>query len=224
MSDSLVTRVSSTVFGTAVAGFGFSFGRDIYRKFKKGFVYLIVPALLLATVILPFLSASKTFRWHPISFLRWIFSKFFFWLCITSISAYITYILILCIESILRDMDAYAGVTFYGYSLTKIEFILVYTGFFYLIGALDGIRRRKKRKYIYNIEVENSRFLDKIGLTEVDGSSSFTHMDSEGNKFRIEGVGKDLVEFFVVGRRGKRAFIYLDDDGRFIEYSGIANV
>ena len=224
MSDSLVTRVSSAVFGTAVAGFGFSFGRDIYRKFKQGFIYIIILALLFSTIMLPFLSASKTFRWHPISFLRWTFSKFFFWLCIASISAYITYILILCIESIPSDMDAYAGVTFYGYSSTKIEFSLIYTGFFYLIGVLDGMRRRKKRKYIYNIEVENSHFLDEIGVTEVDGSNSFTHMDVERNKFRIESVGKDLVEFFVVGKRGKRAFIYLDDDGRFIEYSGIVNI
>jgi len=221
MTESLVSKVSHTVFGTAVAGFGFSFGRDIYRKSKQGAIYLILLSLLLSTIILPFMSASQTFRWHPITFVRWFFSKFILWLLVTAIAIWITYIVIIILKEFAPPID---GPTFYGYAYNKIEFATAYGGFFYLFGSLDGLRRRKKRKHIHSTEIENAIFMNDIGIVEVDGSDSFTHMDSDGNKFRLVGVGRDLVEFFVVGRRGKRAFIYLDEHGHFKEYSGIVRV
>jgi len=220
MSETLVSKVSQTVFGTAVAGFGFSLGRDIYRNLKKGIVYLILIVLLLGTFILPFISASKTFQWYPISLARWIFSKFILWFLVAIISVAITYFIVV----ILEGMELFKELTFYGYEFDEIEFAILYSIPFYFLGSLDGFRRRKRRKYIYNIEVENSHFMDDRGIVEVDGSDSFTHIDSEGNMLRLETVGRDLVAFFVVGRRGKRAFIYMDEEGRFLEYSGIISV
>lgn len=221
MAESLVSKVSHTVFGTAVAGFGFSFGRDIYRKSKQGAVYLILLAVLLSTIVLPFMSASQTFRWYPVTFVRWFFSKFILWLLTTAIAVWVIYVVIITLKEFAPPIEA---LTFYGYAFNEIEFATAYGIFFYFLGSLDGLRRRKKRKRIYSTEITNANFMNDIGIVEVDGSKSFTHMDSDGNKFRLVGIGRDLVEFFVVGRRGKRAFIYLDEHGYFREYSGIVSV
>jgi hypothetical protein len=100
-------------------------------------------------------------------------------------------------------------------------FSIVISSLFYITGVLDGLRRRSVRMKAHEIEQYNARFMEETGITEIGGGKSFTHEDSEGNMLRLEGMGKDIVEFFVVGRRNKRSYIDIDSEGRFIGYSGI---
>ena len=224
-NNNLISTVSHTVFGTAVAGFGFSLGRDVYKKFKELSHIILLLIFAFSTFAFPFLSASKTFRWYPITKIRWFFSKFLLWMLVCLLGLLVSILLLMALQ----------GLEFFTSSanLLKLEVTRdqaniinssIFVSFFYLLGVVDGLRRRTKRKQVYQIEVDNSQFLDDIGIYETDGSNSFTHVDEEGNWLRLENIGRDLVEFFVVGKRNKRSYIYIDSSGRFSEYSGVISL
>jgi len=224
-SGSLVSSVSNSIFGTAVAGFGFSLGRDVYRKFKEISHVLLILCIGFSSFTFPFIAASKIFRWYPISKVRWFFAKFLLWMVVYLLGFVITF----CFLKMLQSFELIRfSIDFFGVDVSADQAVIIYSfvfvSFFYLLGVVDGIRKRSKRKSIHQIEVDNNRFLEDVGIYETDGSSSFTHIDVDGNWLRLENIGHDFVEFFVVGKRNKRAYIYIDSFGRFSEYTGVISL
>ncbi len=96
MSTSLVRTVSTVVFGSAVAGFGFGMGRDAYRKFKRNWQLVLIIAAVLGAAYLSFMSSSKTYRWYPLSSIKWFFTIFLPWHMLSALGLLLTF---MCIPS-----------------------------------------------------------------------------------------------------------------------------
>ena len=88
------------------------------------------------------------------------------------------------------------------------------------LGFLIGILQRPSRKRQFVIEEENKIFLVQYGIRET-GGKDVTHIDSNNSNLRLLEENNDMLVFMAVGRRGKRAYINLDQDGKMIEYTGV---
>jgi len=229
-SNKKAKKIGRAVANTATLGFGFSLGRDIYKRFKSSFSSLLLLLIVLTILLFPFLAASKSFRWYPLSSLKWFFSIFLPWtlgaIIITLSPYYIFYLFgdwnnfsTYINAEILSEIDNYNG-----YKINILHYQALYFFVIYTFGILHSLFLRSKRKVNYIIEKHNNNFLYSIGIQEIDGASTYTHIDQNGNQLRLVNIGKDVIEFFVVGKRGRRAFIYLDEDEKYKNYSGIVKV
>ena len=239
----LVSNVGHTIFGTAVAGFGLSLGRDIYKRSKKTagdsliaiIIAFAVMAAIFGAVYLPFKSASKIVQWYP-NPAKWFFLVLIPWSVAGAVGAWLAYNVgeFLYYAAFYDlppglDLEADPGIGFETFESSEAFKTFLMTCSAYLacnfgLGFLVGLNRRAKRKEIYDVEMYNQKFLDSHHIKEVDGGESFTHEDGEGHKLRLTSIGKDVVEFFAVGHRNKRAFIKIGPDGRFDTYSGVVNI
>jgi len=206
----LAASVSDAIYGTAVAGFGFSLGKDVYRNVKESRGLLFMILALAGSIILPVIASSQLARWYSISTLRWVFSKLLLW----GLVSIVGFFLIMAMVAL--------GLTNNPTEIMVFSFPI--WALLTAIGLVDGLKRRKVRKEAYTLEKYNQNFLDEQGVFEVDGAESYTHMSVSGERLRLVSVGRDVVEFFVVGGRNKRAYITLNDSGQFTSYSGVVSI
>lgn len=202
--------IAAGVGGAAVAGFGLAFGRDIYRKSKKNIEIIL---LLLAVVFCPFIGGRGLVRGHDRGPLGTIF---------LTVAGSILFIAI--------GFCAATALTFQIVVLGKIEpdnpFTLALLGGFATtavlagIGVVVGLIQRPKRLKVIAIGKANEQFLTNNGFHETDGTD-ITHYDPSGQPLRFLEAHPGRLVFMAVGRRGKRAFIDLDQEGRMIGYTGI---
>ena len=88
-------------------------------------------------------------------------------------------------------------------------------------GLIFGLSQRKKRRVAWDTEKSNIQFFEDHGIEELDNE----HLrDSEGNRYKLKNVFKDELEFQAEGRRGKRGYITFDENGKYISWSGLANI
>ncbi|RUY95819.1 MULTISPECIES: hypothetical protein [unclassified Mesorhizobium] len=208
---SKLALVAAGIGGPAVAGFGFAFGRDIYKKTKKN-VELI--ALLLAAVICPFIGGRGLVRGHD----RGIFGTIF----LTVLASLLLIAAGLCAATLLM-----LGVLML-VADGKLDspFLIALLGAFVLtallagMGIVVGLVQRPKRLKAIAVGKFNERFLEENGFRETDGDD-ITHYDDSGQALRFLEAHQNRLIFMAVSRRGKRAFIDLDQDGRMIGYSGV---
>lgn len=208
---SRLALVAAGIGGTAVAGFGFAFGRDIYNKTKKN-VELI--ALVLATVFCPFVGGRGLVRGHD----RGIFGTIF----LTVLGSLILIVVGFCAAALLlfgvlvlvNDGNADSPLP-----LAVLGGFVV-TAIIAGIGVLVGVFQRPRRLKAIAVAKFNERFLKENGFQETDGDD-ITHYDAGGQSLRFLEAHPDRLVFVAVGRRGKRAFIDLDQDGRMVSYSGV---
>lgn len=214
--NTLVHGVTRLFFGSAVAGAGFSLGRDIYKLFKKNLLILIGVVLALFFLALPYIAATKLFFYRPMSKLKWYLMVFIPWSVLAAVG----------VMPVVMGFHYFqpGGFSYHQEISDGAVYGICYWLLAFLSGGLFSISKRAVAKEAHEIEVFNESFLKSNGILEVDGAASFTHEDPEGNKLRLDGIGRDLAEFFVVGKRGKRAFIYLDGSGRFSQYSGVVSI
>lgn len=223
-------KIGRTVANAATLGFGFSLGRDIYKKSKNSFSSFLYLLIVITIFLFPFLAASKSYRWYPLSSLKWVFSVFLPW----SLAAIITTLIPYCFFYLIGDWnnfgsyinsDNFAEINnFKGYSINFLHYHALFFIVIYSLGFIHAAFQRNKRKTFYYIEEYNNNYLNSIGIKKIDGASKYTHLDHDGNYLRLISIGRDVIEFFVVGKRGRRAFIYLDDAGKYQKYSGIVKV
>ncbi|MBZ9746811.1 hypothetical protein LB516_16300 [Mesorhizobium sp. CO1-1-7] len=208
---SRLALVAAGIGGTAVAGFGFAFGSDIYKKTKKN-VELI--ALVLATVFCPFIGGRGLVRGHDRGIFETIFLTVLASLLLIAAGLCAATLLMLGVLMLVADgkLDS--------------PFLLALLGGFVLttllagMGIVVGLVQRPKRLKAIAVGKFNERFLDENGFRETDGDD-VTHYDDSGQALRFLEAHQNRLVFMAVGRRGKRAFIDLDQDGRMVSYSGV---
>lgn len=231
---SVIQYAPAILAGSALAGFGLSFGRDVYRKAKK---YWPLVAILLC-VLGAFFSGLWLFRNYR-TILGSIFKKLgasivliasciVLHLSLMLLDAILPITLLLfdglsqAVTSIVPDLHPVLAIP-------EILRIVVFQGIAFAIGAIVGVSHRRKRKAAWIAEDHNIAFLADHGLEVVDA-------DDDGNlrlRSSSEEVGYRLtndlsitreLEFLALGRRNKRAYMKYDEIGRYTAWSGLVEV
>lgn len=205
---SKLTLVAAGVGGAAVAGFGLSFGRDIYNKSKKNMDVIL---LLLAVVFCPFIGGRGLVRGHD----RGLFGTIF----LTVFGSILLIAIGLCAATLVFQIIVELGEVENAFP-RALRGGLVTTAALTSIGVLFGLIQRPKRLNAIAISKANDQFLSDNGFRETNGAD-ITHYDPDGQALRFLEAHPDRLVFMVVGRRGKRAYIDLDKNGRMAGYSGI---
>jgi len=107
----------------------------------------------------------------------------------------------------------------------RIQFspnILIFPSCILGIGLISGLAQRRKRRNIWRTEELNKTFLEDHHLQETENSN--IKDQSTGQVFRIQNIQRDGITLFPLGRRNKRAYILIDNAGRFQEYTGMVEV
>jgi len=245
--NSLVKNTTKIFGGSAVAAIGFSFGKDIYRKGKANSEKLLLLAIIVLSLLGTYVGGlflARNYKSLSGSFFSRVLG-----LIILVPSAAVTSIALILAASISTlvhpweftidskyievkpsPSDATVGEVFMiGYDDDRVVFGTASTfvgttgavGLFGL-GLLVGITDREKRKKMWRIEKENEKFLVTNKLSENDNKKLL-----DGNVdqiFRVEGIDSIRITLFPEGRRGKRAYIKLDEDGKYLEYTGIVKM
>ena len=221
----LAASISEAVFGTAVAGFGFSLGKDVYRGFKKYWQVLVITLAVTGAVILPVLAFSRLLRWYPISWWRWMLTKLLWWLIVSMVGLVLILVSLSLNISLFPDLkNQLPDLSLNTQEQVVGAYSVIVWGVLSLVGFCDGLMRRRSRKLAYELEVYNQTFLNENGIREISGADSYTHVDANAEKLRLTNIGKDTAEFFVVGRRNKRAYLTIGDNGKFVSYSGVVSL
>lgn len=207
---SRLALVAAGAGGAAVGGFGLAFGRDIYKKSKKNIGFIL---LLLAVIFCSFIGGRDLVRGHD----RSVFGTIF----LTSIGSVFLILAGFCAATILVSQIVVMGNIdpnnpFPLALLGGFVFTAITTG----IGFLVGSFQRPKRLKAIAVRKANEEFLTDNGFRETDGKD-ITHYDPSGQALRFLEFHPDRLVFMAIGRRGKRAFINLDQDGRMVSYSGV---
>ena len=219
MLTSIAQMAFTIIAGSALSGFGLSFGRDEYRKTKVNWPLLVLLVLFVGI----FFSSLWKFRNYRTASGA-IFKKFGA-LMLLVISLAGAYLLIGLVASILGAMFGIELVIYAFqmsmYSIVGIQIIL------FLSGAIVGISHRRKRRLAWEAEIHNERFLTEHGLQIVSSDEHYRIKDIQDNlNYRfVEDLGlTGLLEFMLIGHRNKRAYVEYDETGKFISWSGLTSL
>ncbi|WP_109366644.1 hypothetical protein [Ochrobactrum soli] len=211
-NKSTLALIATGVGGAAVAGFGLSMGRDIYKGTKKNGGNLL---LLLAVIFCPFIGGRGLVRGHDRGVLGTLFLT------------YIGSILLIAIGFIAASILAFEGLAATskeseagGVIMLAMMIGAAVTAFLAGIGMLTGLYQRPKRLRAFAVNRYNERFLTENGFKETDGKD-ITHYAPDGQALRFLEAHPGKLVFMAVGKRGKRAFIDLDNDGKMVSYTGV---
>ena len=206
-----LSMLAAGVGGAAVAGFGLAAGRDLYKSTKKNAGLLL---LLGTALVCPFIGGRGLVRGHDRGFLATFFltcigNFLLIALGIAAASAIVFYFI--AAGATQSSPATISGAIFIGASAT-----LLMTA----AGILVGLFQRPKRLKIFTVARANERFMHDQGFQETNGTD-ITHYDKSGHALRFLEAHPNRIVFMAVGRRGKRAFIDLDQDGRMTGYTGV---
>ena len=217
---SIVKLAPKIVAGSALAGFGLAFGRDVYRKTKKNL--LLVAAFALVTFA--FYGLFVCCVWIGRNYESWAGSIFRKLGAVAALAVCfgISLYLIVFLDGVIVEASQGAENATVPERLSPIFFggialqILLISS-----GLIFGLTQRKKRRVAWDTEKSNIQFFKDHGIEELDDEH---FRDSEGNRYKLKNVFKDELEFQAEGRRGKRGYITFDENGKYISWSGLANI
>ena len=233
---SVLRMAPHIVFGSAIAGFGLAFGRDMYRGFKKNWPTILVLFVLLSG----FLGMYCSGLWFARNHRPWWLGVFY--RLGTIALAYASFVVLAFIGLIIEDIFA-AGTpeVLLSYVLALAtgqigldDFLgeaLKNTGPIYLIfmssgaglaviGLGIGFFQRRRRRKAWQADRHNKQFFADHGLTTLREDRL---RDDQDNGYELDDVFPEHgeLEFKVLGRRGKRAYLEFDEDGRYTSWSGV---
>ena len=265
---SLISTSSKIVGGSALAGFGLSIGRDVYKGTKKNSGQLILALLLMLAIFTLYMTSIWFFRNYRSFFggmIKRIGAAIFF-----VPSYFVTFaglytaiyipVAMLDLEMSFVPLEMFSvSIADYvvewrsllGEFLSRIftsvgansgneassigeptglrrevdqRILLAVFLLQHLIifsGVLSGLRHRRKRQMAWTAEDHNSKFLHENGIEELDE----THFrDSVGNRYRLHNVFLREIELFAEGKRNRRAYIQVDEAGKFTSWSGLTSI
>lgn len=216
----ILSQVAAKVTNSAIFGFGSSAGRDSWKSFKKNFFLLVVTLALIGLVTFPFLAFKSFVQGYPdaeideqtagkntgyLHLIGFVFCAIF---C-------------LFVIWLLNDQNSSA--------LAWGQIRPVYIGMFCifcissLCGYFVGKLVRPRRMARFAIMARNDQFMNENGLSET-GEQEITHYDSEGTGLRFMEQTEQRIVFMAVGRRNKRAYIQLSEEGEMLSYSGVVSL
>lgn len=207
--------IPSAIGGSAVAGFGLSLGRDVYKKAKQNIGSILLIAAIVLSIFGLFVAGIWFFRNYRTT-IKMIIFRF-----LSVITALFSCVFLLSLVYIFKSnpsvIEPLQGIFVIASGPTGAIFVGIF-----LVGGLLGFSQRGKRKRIWSAEESNSTFLSEVGL-DFDKESGHA-FDKSGNKYRIEGISENRVVLFAVGRKNKRGFITIDKDGRYLDWSGLVSI
>ena len=204
MISSVARYAPSIVAGSALAGFGLAFGRDVYKQTKKNWHI----AAILACLVGVFFSGMWLFRNYRTPG-NSLFKK---------LGALI--VLIGSCSAILFAAQ---------FLLIPPPWVIILQVVLFLIGAAFGISHRKRRRLAWEAEDHNEDFLEahNLEVIDVDEKGNLRLRDhDEGIGYRMM-VDLDItgeLEFMALGKRNKRGYLEYDRSGKYTHWSGLANV
>lgn len=199
--SALARTVSRAVFGTAVAGTGFSLGRDIYRAVKRNGVYVVLLILGAFSIYLPYLGTKQLVQGYRRGVWGTIFKTIIWNVLLIALVPCILYLML----SEGRELSR------------EIQFPLIACFPSILTGLIVGLVLRYKRTRAFKIEDYNDAFMRQHGIKET-GLSDHTHEDANGNHLRFLEVGNNKIVFMNTKKKGGRAYIDIDDTGKMLQY------
>jgi hypothetical protein len=267
---SLITTSSKIIGGSALAGFGLSFGRDVYKGTKKSIGKLLLLLIFVAALMLLYTTSVWLFRNYA-SLIGGFFKRLGA-LALFIPSYYITFgglyaifylaygwfgieltlvpleILALPIAEYSIEWRSYMGefLSLVFNSVTEtttnnndqnsidggkeipghmdqkiliLVFFLQHLIIFF--GVVGGVKHRTRRRTVWEAEEHNSEFLRNNGIEELDENN---FRDSQGNRYRLHNIFEREIELFAEGRRNMRAYIQVDETGKFSSWSGLVSI
>lgn len=202
-SQGALRGLAAIAAGSAAAGFGWSAGRDLYRKGKEW----ILPVIAFVAVA----GGSGYAAWnlsrghHSSSILRVVGA-------ILAAAGSLTLCAILV--AVMGQPQTGKPNPSAGGLLGLALMIHAASA---VIGLLVGLAQRGRRVRTFALERDNLAFMNANGIRDVGGREE-TFVDAAGNELKLDDVRRDAMVFRVQGRRGARAYVDLDASGRMIAY------
>lgn len=223
---SLIRYAPALVAGSAISGFGFAVGRDVYRQTKKYWPVMVILACLVGV----YYAGVWLFRNYRTA-AGTIFKKLGALIVLVT-SCVIIYattrvaIGFVSPEIALMDIE---GLRADPAAQSIVRWVTIAQVTLFLLGAIVGIRHRQRRRLAWEAEEHNTAFLNDQGLEVVGGE------DDDGLRLRdhAQGVGYRLMdnltvagelEFMALGRRNKRGYMHYDETGKYIAWSGLSEI
>ena len=201
---SIIYAIPETIAGSAVRGFGFAFGRDLYGAAKKRTRNILLLAVAVAVLFMNYISVLWVVRNYQTTG-QSILAK------LGGLVAFgVSYALVYVVSTWVAQDSPELSIL-----ILVVQHVLI------LAGIINGLRHRKRRRLVWEVEDHNAEFLELNGIEELDDEH---FRDTDGNRYRLEDVRQSEIELFAEGRRGKRAYIGIDDDGRFTSWSGLTSI
>ena len=231
MLASIASYAPAIVAGSALSGFGFAIGRDVYRQAKKRWLWVLILVCLVGV----FFSGLWLFRnYRTIAGATF---KRIGALIVLGISAFGIHIASGIIFTF-TDAVLFGGelmINYFSYMLAgnwfepPLLYVMILELLVFMVGAMIGFRHRRKRAIAWGAEDHNNAFMEKHGL-------QITDADDKGN-LRIREIATNTgyrlienldvtgeMEFMALGRRNKRAYMKYDGSGKFVHWTGLVEV
>ena len=197
--------------GSAVAGLGFALGRDIYKQLKKWYILLVI--------LVAIFSLYTTGIWIARNY-NHILKSIFVRIGALIVGIPSSAILYFC--SMILFVPKGDDVSASDITNNDLIYPLILPAIVLLAGLVVGSIQRKKRRQIWDAELFNSNFMENEGLIEhEDGTIEDT---ASSVNYRIDFIGKERVTLMPIGRRNKRAYIYIDNVGKYSSFSGLTSI
>lgn len=207
-----LAAIAAGIGGATLSGFGHSVGRDIWKWSRKNQFAILVLVALSGAVLLPLLAGRNLLRGCDRSVVGWFFLTFIPNVLMLILGCVLAILLFdFFLAEFVSPASGFTGSVLYGVTTTAGCAA---------IGVAWGGLSRPQRIRSFAVAKANERFLVEIGFKET-GGADITHYDPSGLALRLLETQEDKLVFMVVGKRGKRAFINLDSEGRMTSYSGL---
>ena len=226
---SLIRLAPQLLAGSAVAGVGFAFGRDIYRATKKHWVPVLILVALTSCLYGLFVSSvwmAHNYRTRLGSTGKRLAAFLLFVVCYFAL----LYVNVFLIE-IASGTTETVGTTIvlwetHAGSLTDGSPLSI--GFSVqnavaVVGFILGVIQRRRRRLLWQAEEANATFLADHGLQQLDEKNM---RDSEGNRFELANQFSRIneIEFIAVGQAGKSGYLCYDETGKYTAWSGLVPI
>ena len=210
-TNKLITGSLKIFGGSAVAGMGFAFGRDIYKQLKKWYILLVI--------LVAIFSLYTTGIWIARNY-NHILKSIFVRIGALIVGIPSSAILYLC--SMILFVPKGDDVSASDITNNDLIYPLILPAIVLLAGLVVGSIQRKKRRQIWDAELFNSNFMESEGLIEHEDGT----IEDTGNSvnYKIDFIGKERVTLMPIGRRNKRAYIYIDNVGKYSSFSGLTSI
>ena len=228
MIASVARYAPAIIGGSALAGFGLSLGRDIYKKAKRHWPLLLI-LVCLAGVYFAGLWLFRNYRTLAGSILKKTGALIVLVLSCIGVYTAAAITVGVFVPSVLTPQEEMANSAIGSFSGSPLLWILIVQGVLFLAGAAVGMSHRTRRRLAWEAEKHNESFLREHDLEVVDadekGSLRLRDLSSNVGYRLMDDLklGGEL-EFMALGKRNKRAYLQYDGTGKYTSWSGLTEV